>query len=132
MSGSRGAAWRITSSTRGDALLDGARVARVQPQLALGVGLVEDLAVPARSITGTSASSPRRSRFQSARSEAALGLEGGVDGLERDARLGRDRGHRRRRVALALEQPLGRLEDVAARGGRLLAPARRVVASAWG
>ena len=55
---------------------------------------------------------------------AALGLEGHVDGLERDAGLGGDRRHRRRRVALPLEQPLRRLEDLAPGRGRLLAPAR--------
>ena len=79
------------------------------------------------SATGTSPSSPRSVTFQSVAQDAALRLEGEVDGLERDAGLGRDRRHRRRRVALLLEQPPGRLEDLAPRRRRLLAAARRVV-----
>ena len=59
--------------------------------------------------------------------QTALRLECEVDGLQRDAGLAGDRGHRRRCVAPSLEQPLGRPEDLPARGGGLLAPARRVV-----
>ena len=59
----------------------------------------------------------------------ALGLEGHVDGLQRDACLGCDRRHRGRGVALLLEQPLGGVEDLPTRRGGLLAPVRRLVAT---
>ena len=83
----------------------------------------------ARSVTGHVVLVAAQEQVPERAQQAALGLEGDVDGLERDAGLGRDRRHRRRGVALPLEQPLGRLEDVAAGRGGLLAAARRVVAA---
>ncbi len=129
MSGSVGSGAADHPQQRAGALLDDARVARVQAQLALGVGLVEHLAVPAPLADGRVVLVAAQEQVPERPQHAALGLERDVDGLERDAGLGRDRRHRRRRVALLLEQPLRRVEDLPPRRGRLLAPARRVVAA---
>ena len=65
---------------------------------------------------------PQRSKH------AALRLEDDVDRLQGDARLGGDRRHRGRGVAVPLEQPLGGLEDLRAGRGGLLPAAWGVVA----
>ena len=58
---------------------------------------------------------------------AALGLEGEIDGLQRDAGRRRDRRHRRPGVAVSLEELLGDGKDLATGRCRLLAAERRVV-----
>ena len=61
--------------------------------------------------------------------QAALGLEREIDRLERHAGLGRDRRHRSRDVAVALEEPLRGFEDLPPRLFRLRSAAWRVVAA---
>src|SRR5581483_12190557 len=61
--------------------------------------------------------------------QGALTAEGGVDGLDRYPRLGRDDVDGRAGVATGDEQPAGRVQDAAAGLAGLLAPADRVVAA---
>jgi hypothetical protein len=94
-----------------DAGPDQPGVAGDQPQLRRGIGLVEDGPVPGpvghRGVVGIALEQQVPQRPQHAR----LGGEGRVDGLERDARVAGDGLHRRGHVAVALEQPLGGVED---------------------
>jgi hypothetical protein len=106
-----------------DALFHGARRARRAAQLLLRVGLLHHLAVPLLPADRDLIPARAQQVVPETAEHAALGLEGHVDGLQRDLRLTRDRLHRGRRVAPLLEQPLGRVEDVGARARRLGAAA---------
>src|SRR6266545_106460 len=111
-----------------DALLDHARVARVAPQLPLGVRLLDDLPIPRPLGDGRLLLVAFQAQVPQRPQQAALGREGDVDRLQRHPGLRGDLLHRGRRVAPLLKQPEGRLEDCLAGRGRLLLPARGVVA----
>src|SRR6266498_1679614 len=111
-----------------DALLDHAGVARVAPQLPLGVRLVDDLPIPRPLGDGRLLLVAFQAQVPQRPQQPALGLEGDVDRFQRHPGLGRDLLHRGCRVAALLKQPEGRLEDCLAGRGRLLLAARGVVA----
>ena len=67
--------------------------------------------------------------FDDRAEEAGLAPERPVDGLDNDARLGRDLRHRRRGIAALTEQGPGGGQDVAARLGSLLLASRRLVST---
>ena len=98
---------------RRDAPLALGRVARVQAEAAIRVGLLEHLDVPRLLGDGTVGVLASQEGVPHRPQHAALRLEREVDGLQGDAGLRGDRRHRRRRVALPLEQPLGGGDEVA-------------------
>ena len=127
MSGSVGAAPRMTPSSRPARSLTTRELRALSWSCRAGSGSSSTSRYQSRSPTGASSSIAAQQQVPERPQHAALGLEDDVDGLERDARLGRDRGHRRRCVALPLEQRLGGFQDRRAGRGGLLAAARRVV-----
>ncbi len=95
------------SEDRGDSLLDRAGSFREEAELALGIRLLEHCHVPGSLGDGRVGVVAFEREVPDSTKQSRLGVEREVDGLERDVRLRRDRGHRGCRVALRLEQSLG-------------------------
>ena len=112
-----------------DAHLHVPRIAGDKLELSARIGFLEHLAIPRpfgdRCLVLVALEQEVPQRPQQPR----LGLEGEVDGLEGNVGLGGDIAHRRRWIALFLEEQLGRLEDASPRRRRLLLAARRVIAA---
>src|SRR6185437_643372 len=93
----------------------------------LRIRLLEHLAVPVARGHGHVGLVAAQAQVPEGAQDTALRLEGDVHRLQRDARLGRDCAHRRGRIAVADEEPLGGIEDLCPSGGRLLAAPGRLV-----
>ena len=112
-----------------DALLDLSGVPRVEEQPPTWIVLGQHLEIPRPVLDRAVLAVAPQPEVPERPQHAALRLEGDVDRLQRDPRLGGDRRHRRRGEALLHEEPSRRVQDLRPCRGRLGATLRRLVST---